>query len=118
ARAPAAAAARRPRAGRRARRALRAGGVHRARSRGADLGRRRPRGAGGERAAARSGRRRAAGVVAVTRAIDQLVAGPHTRQAVDAFLAGKSFPIVEGSAITIVYRGDAEAVHLKHWVFG
>jgi enterochelin esterase-like enzyme len=57
-------------------------------------------------------------VDAVTRAIDQLAAGPHTREAVDAFLAGKSFPIVEGSSITIVYRGDAEAVHLKHWVFG
>jgi len=57
-------------------------------------------------------------VVAVTRAIDQLVAGPHTREAVDAFVAGRSFPIVEGSSITIVYRGDAEAVHLKHWVFG
>jgi enterochelin esterase family protein len=59
-------------------------------------------------------------VVAVTerRAIDALAAGPHTREAVDAFLAGRSFPIVEGSSITFVYRGDAEAVHLKHWVFG
>jgi enterochelin esterase-like enzyme len=54
----------------------------------------------------------------MTRAIDGLVAGPHTAEAVDAFLAGKSFPIVEGSSITFVYRGDAEAVHLKHWVFG
>jgi enterochelin esterase family protein len=57
-------------------------------------------------------------VVAVTRAIDELAAGPHTREAVDGFLAGRSFPIVEGAAITFVYRGDADAVHLKHWVFG
>jgi enterochelin esterase-like enzyme len=52
------------------------------------------------------------------RAIDALAAGPHTREAVDAFLAANSFPIVEGSSITFVYRGDADAVHLKHWVFG
>jgi len=54
----------------------------------------------------------------VIRAIDTLIAGPHTREAVDAFLAGKSFPLAEGSSITFVYRGEAEAVHLKHWVFG
>lgn len=53
-----------------------------------------------------------------TRAIDQLAAGPHTAEAVNAFVAGRAFPIVEGSSITFVYRGDAEAVHLKHWVFG
>ena len=52
------------------------------------------------------------------RAIDALVAGPHTREAVDAFLAAHSFPLVEGSSITIVWRGEAEAIHLKHWVFG
>ncbi|HET9622420.1 MAG TPA: hypothetical protein VFP84_13700, partial [Kofleriaceae bacterium] len=54
----------------------------------------------------------------MTRAIDALIAGPHTAAAVDGFLAGHSFPIVEGSSITFVYRGDAEAVHLKHWVYG
>jgi enterochelin esterase-like enzyme len=57
-------------------------------------------------------------VVTVIRAIDALVSGPHTPEAVDAFLAGKSFPLAEGSSITIVFRGEAEAVHLKHWVFG
>jgi enterochelin esterase-like enzyme len=54
----------------------------------------------------------------VTRAIDVLAAGPHTREAVDAFLAAHSFPLVEGSSITIVWRGEADAIHLKHWVFG
>ena len=54
----------------------------------------------------------------MTRAIDALAAGPHTREAVDAFLAGRGFPLAEGPAITFVYRGEVEAVHLKHWVFG
>ncbi|HEX4421728.1 MAG TPA: alpha/beta hydrolase-fold protein [Kofleriaceae bacterium] len=55
---------------------------------------------------------------ATPRALAALAAGPHTGEAVDAFLAAHSFPIVEGSSITFVYRGDADAVHLKHWVFG
>ncbi len=52
------------------------------------------------------------------RAIDAFQAGPRTPEAVDAFLAGHTFPIVEGETITFVHRGDAEAVHLKHWVYG
>ena len=51
-------------------------------------------------------------------AIAELSRGPRTPQAVDAFFAGRAFPIVEGSSITIVWRGEAQAVHLKHWVFG
>ncbi len=51
-------------------------------------------------------------------AIKALEAGPHTPQAVDEFVSSNSFPIVEGPAITIVYRGDVEAVNLKHWVYG
>ena len=51
-------------------------------------------------------------------AIAELERGPRTREAVDSFFAGRAFPIVDGSSITIVWRGDAEAVHLKHWVFG
>lgn len=51
------------------------------------------------------------------RAIDVLKRTP-TPEAADAFFQGRSFPIVEGPAITFVYRGDADAVHLKHWVFG
>jgi len=44
--------------------------------------------------------------------------GPHGREEVDAFFAGHSFPIVEGSFVTIVWRGEADAVNLKHWVYG
>jgi len=50
--------------------------------------------------------------------ISTLATGPRTREVIDAFLASQSFPIVLGSSMTFVYRGDAEAVHLKHWVFG
>jgi enterochelin esterase family protein len=53
-----------------------------------------------------------------SRAISDLEAGPRTREAVDAFFAARAFPLVEGSLITFVWRGDAEAVHLKHWVYG
>lgn len=48
----------------------------------------------------------------------ELEAGPRTREAVDAFFAGRAFPLVDGPTITFVYRGEAEAVHLKHWVYG
>jgi len=51
-------------------------------------------------------------------ALEALLAGPKTPEALDQFFATHSFPIVEGNAITFVYRGDAEAVHLKHWVYG
>jgi enterochelin esterase family protein len=52
------------------------------------------------------------------RAIDKFKSGPRTPEAVDAFLAEHTFPIVEGPAITFVHRADADAVNLKHWVFG
>ena len=52
------------------------------------------------------------------RAIKELESGPRTREAVDVFFATHAFPIVDGPAITFVWRGEAEAVHLKHWVFG
>jgi enterochelin esterase family protein len=54
----------------------------------------------------------------MTPAIAVLAQGPKTREAVDAFIAANTFPIVSGSSCTFVWRGEAEAVHLKHWVFG
>lgn len=54
----------------------------------------------------------------MTPAIASLVNGPKTPAHVDAFMAANTFPIVAGSSCTFVWRGDAEAVHLKHWVFG
>jgi enterochelin esterase-like enzyme len=52
------------------------------------------------------------------RAIDTLKAGTRAPEKVDAFIGEHAFPLVEGSAITFVYRGDADAVNLRHWVFG
>lgn len=37
---------------------------------------------------------------------------------VDAFLAKRTVPIVEGPAVTFVWRGEANAVSLRHWIFG
>jgi enterochelin esterase-like enzyme len=51
-------------------------------------------------------------------AIKALTSGPKTKEVVDKFIADHSFPIVDGNEITFVWRGEAEAVHLKHWVFG
>jgi enterochelin esterase family protein len=51
-------------------------------------------------------------------AINRLANAPRTPEAVNAFFTGRSFPIVEDTCITFVWRGEAEAVHLKHWVFG
>ncbi len=48
----------------------------------------------------------------------ELEAGPRTPEAIDGFFHGRSFPIVDGPTITFVFRGEAEAVHLKHWVYG
>src|SRR5262249_38311592 len=43
---------------------------------------------------------------------------PITPGDVDAFLASHSFPLVEGGTCTFVWRGEADAVTLKHWIFG
>ena len=37
---------------------------------------------------------------------------------IDAFLAAHAFPLAEGTTATFVWRGEAEAVHLKHWIYG
>jgi len=44
--------------------------------------------------------------------------GAPTAEAIDRFLATHTFPLVEGSRCTFVWRGDAEAVQLVHMIFG
>ena len=44
--------------------------------------------------------------------------GPPTPERIDAFLAGRQFPIVEGRRCTFVYRGQAKEVRLRHWIYG
>ena len=51
-------------------------------------------------------------------AIDSLKKANPDPGAIDAFIQGHQFPIVEGSKVTFCYRGAAEAVHLKSWVYG
>jgi enterochelin esterase-like enzyme len=43
---------------------------------------------------------------------------PLDAAAVDRFLAAHAFPLVEGASVTFVWRGEAEAVRLRHFVFG
>lgn len=38
--------------------------------------------------------------------------------AIDRFLAEHSFPLREGTTATFVYRGSAQEVHLRHWIYG
>lgn len=38
--------------------------------------------------------------------------------ALDAFFAENEFPIVEGPTVTFVFRGKADEVNLRHWIFG
>jgi len=53
----------------------------------------------------------------MTAAIRQLLAG-ETGMSLDEWMRGRSFPIVEGKNATIVWRGEAEAVRLRHFIFG
>ena len=41
-----------------------------------------------------------------------------THDEVEAFFEGKSFPIVEGTSVTVVFRGDVDQVALRHWIQG
>ncbi len=52
-------------------------------------------------------------------AIEALLAdGTPTREQVDAFIAEHTFPLVEGAQVTFMYRGEASAVSLQHWIYG
>ncbi|HSM03702.1 MAG TPA: alpha/beta hydrolase-fold protein [Longimicrobiales bacterium] len=37
---------------------------------------------------------------------------------IDAFLERHSVPIVEGRSVTFLFRGEADAVRLRHWIYG
>ena len=47
-----------------------------------------------------------------------LESGKRSRQDVDRFLAGRRTPIVEGTSCTFLYRGQADAVNLRHFILG
>jgi enterochelin esterase family protein len=50
-------------------------------------------------------------------AIRELELSRPDRARVEKWMAGRRFPIVEGSSVTFVYRGEADAVHLRHWIY-
>jgi enterochelin esterase-like enzyme len=55
----------------------------------------------------------------VTRPMERLaVRGRPDRRRIDRFLRANRFPVVEPHGVTFVYRGAAEVVRLRHWVFG
>ncbi len=41
-----------------------------------------------------------------------------TREAIDDFIRDHEFPIVEGPSVTFVFRGAADGVVLRHWIYG
>jgi len=52
-------------------------------------------------------------------AIGELVEGPPpSKNEVDAFVEDHDFPVVEGLRCTFAFRGEADAVRLRHWIFG
>ena len=51
-------------------------------------------------------------------AINALLDGHADAAKVEAFLKGKTFPHVEGSTVTWVFRGEADGVTLRHWIYG
>ena len=51
-------------------------------------------------------------------AIEALRDGKPDQGAVDAFMAEHSFPLIEGDVATFVWQGHADAVNMRHWVFG
>ena len=53
--------------------------------------------------------------LAITRLLRK---APLVPRDIDAFLAGHDIPIVEGTRCTFLYRGQAEAVHLRHFIYG
>ncbi|MEM9555087.1 MAG: alpha/beta hydrolase-fold protein [Acidobacteriota bacterium] len=52
-------------------------------------------------------------------AIHQLLSGgTPSVEAIDGFIAGHEFPLIEGHSVTFVFRGQADAVLLQHFIFG
>ncbi|MBA2661661.1 MAG: esterase family protein [Bradymonadaceae bacterium] len=54
----------------------------------------------------------------MSQVIEDFAAGPRTVHSIRAFFRANTFPLVEGGAITFVWRGEAQEVRLRHWVFG
>jgi len=51
-------------------------------------------------------------------AIQELLASAPDSAKAHAFIAGKKFPLLEGTSATFVWLGAADGVSLRHWIFG
>ncbi len=51
-------------------------------------------------------------------AIHRLLESEPGREGFDAFVEAHDFPLAEGSNVTFVYRGKADRVELRHWIYG
>ncbi|MBX3227916.1 MAG: DUF3327 domain-containing protein [Labilithrix sp.] len=51
-------------------------------------------------------------------AIHELIGTKPTPEKIDKWLDGRTIPIVEGRSCTFIWRGEANAVNLRHWIFG
>ena len=54
----------------------------------------------------------------MTLAIEELLASQPDGAKAQAFLSGRRVPIVEGPNVTFVWKGEADAVNLRHWIYG
>ena len=51
-------------------------------------------------------------------AIEELLGSHPDAAKVQAFLSGRRVPIVEGQSVTFLWRGQADAVNLRHFIYG
>ncbi len=58
------------------------------------------------------------GVASMKLAIEEFMEGARTPEAVQQFLDSHQLPIVRDGTITFLWRGEADAVHLRHWIYG
>lgn len=54
----------------------------------------------------------------MTLAIEELLASQPDGARAQAFLSGRRVPIVEGPSVTFLWKGEADAVYLRHWIYG
>ncbi|MCA9585091.1 MAG: hypothetical protein KC657_07020 [Myxococcales bacterium] len=50
--------------------------------------------------------------------IQRLLEEPLDADKVTRFLADRPFPLIEGLKVTFAWRGEAEGVNLRHWIYG
>ncbi len=44
--------------------------------------------------------------------------GPPRPAEIEGFLGAHEFPLIEGRTVTFAFQGEADEVHLRHWIYG